>query len=117
MKKVVSGMVIGCLLGRRCVLGVEIAAVGGMLALHWYFSTLAQRKLIETALFEVSERITELDMSLGEAVELVQSRTGEGQNPLVGVLSQYLAQNLQAPTIQAKVLQGDDGKFISKEQS
>lgn len=99
------------------MLGVEIAAIGVMLGLHWYISTLAQRKLIETALFDVSERITELDMSLGEAVELVQSSSVNGQNPLVSVLSQYLSQNLQSPSIQAKVLQGDDGKFIGKEQT
>ena len=54
------------------MLGVEIAVVGGMLALHWWFSTLAHRKLLETALIEVSSRIQELDLSLGEAVEMVQ---------------------------------------------
>ena len=107
-------MVIECVLGRCYVLGYEIAAFGLLLGLHWYLSTLAHRKLLETALFEVSERIAELDMSLGEAVEMVTSRSPEGQNPLVGVLSQYLAQSLQPGPIQAKVLQGDDGKFVKK---
>tara|TARA_Y100000593_G_scaffold93878_1_gene190398 strand:- start:1763 stop:2056 length:294 start_codon:yes stop_codon:yes gene_type:complete len=97
------------------VLGYEIAAFSLLLGLHWYLGTLAHRKLLQTALVQVSERISELDLSLGEAVELVQSRSPEGQNPLVGVLSQYLAQNLQANPIQAKVLKGDDGKFLKKE--
>ena len=97
------------------MLGVEIAVVGGMLALHWYISTLAHRKLLQNALSMVSDRIEELDMSLGEAVEMVQSRTGEGQNPLIGVLSQVLMQNLDQGPIKAKVLQGEDGKFVKKE--
>jgi len=96
------------------VLGVEIAVIGLLLGFHWWFSTLAHRKLLETALIQVSERIAELDMSLGEAVEMVSSRSPEGQNPLVGVLSQYLAQSLQPGPIQAKVLQGEDGKFVKK---
>ena len=97
------------------MLGVEIAAIGLLLGFHWWLSTLAHRKLLETALIQVSERISDLDFSLGEAVEMVQSRTGEGQNPLVGVLSQYLSQSLQPDPIQAKVLQGEDGKFLKKE--
>ena len=97
------------------MLGVEIAVIGLLLGFHWWLSTLAHRKLLETALIQVSERISDLDHSLGEAVEMVQSRTGEGQNPLVGVLSQYLAQSLQPSPIQAKVLQGEDGKFLKKE--
>ena len=97
------------------MLGVEIAAIGLLLGFHWWFSTLAQRKLLETALVEVSSRISELDLSLGEAVEMVQSRTGDGQNPIVGVLSEYLAQSLRPEPIQAKILQGEDGKFIKNE--
>ena len=97
------------------MLGVEIAAIGLLLGFHWWLSTLAHRKLLETALIQVSERISDLDLSLGEAVEMVQSRTVEGQNPLVSVLSQYLSQSLQPEPIQAKVLQGEDGKFVKKE--
>lgn len=102
-------------MGRCCVLGVEIAAIGLLLGFHWWLSTLAHRKLLETALIEVSSRIQELDLSLGEAVEMVQRGTGEGQNPIVGVLSEYLAQSLRPEPIQAKVLQGEDGKFIKNE--
>jgi len=94
---------------------VEIGVIGLLLGFHWYLSTLAQRKLLETALNEVSARITELDMSLGEAVEMVQAGSIEGQNPLVGVLTQYLSQNLGQQPIKAKVLQGEDGKFIANE--
>tara|TARA_R100001224_G_scaffold108716_1_gene85365 strand:- start:465 stop:629 length:165 start_codon:yes stop_codon:yes gene_type:complete len=54
-------------------------------------------------------------MTLGEAIEMVLSKTTEGQNPLVGVLSQVLMQNLQPEPIKAKVLQGEDGKFLKKE--
>jgi hypothetical protein len=98
------------------VLGYEIAAFGLLLGFHWYFSTLAHRKLLETALNTVSERIAELDMSLGEAIELVQNNVGEGQNPLVGMLSQVLMNNLTPDPIKAKVIQGDDGKFLSKKE-
>ena len=97
------------------MLGLEIAVFAGLLGFHLYLSTLAHRKLLQTVMIEVSQRISDLDLSLGEAVEMVQSRTVEGQNPLVGVLSQYLAQSLQPEPIQAKVLQGDDGKFLKKE--
>ena len=102
-------------MGRCYVLGVEIAAIGLLLGLHWYLSTLAHRKLLENALSIVSDRIEELDMSLGEAIELVSSKTVEGQNPLIGVLSQVLMQNLDQGPIKAKVLQGEDGKFLKKE--
>ena len=102
-------------MGRCYVLGVEIAVIGLLLGFHWWLSTLAHRKLLETALIEVSSRIQELDLSLGEAVEMVQSRTGEGQNPIVGVLSEYIAQSLRPEPIQAKVLQGEDGKFLKNE--
>ena len=97
------------------MLGYEIAAIGLLLGFHWWLSTLAHRKLLETAMIEVSARIQELDLSLGEAVEMVQSQSIEGQNPIVGVFSQYLAQSLQPQPIQAKVLQGEDGKFVKKE--
>lgn len=97
------------------MLGVEIGAIGLLLGLHWYLSTLAHRKLLENALSIVSDRIEQLDMSLGEAIELVSSKTGEGQNPLIGVLSQVLMQNLDQGPIKAKVLQGEDGKFVKKE--
>lgn len=97
------------------MLGYEIAAFGLLLGLHWYFSTLAHRKLLQSALNEVTERIQDLDMTLGEAIEMVLSKTTEGQNPLVGVLSQVLMQNLQPEPIKAKVLQGEDGKFLKKE--
>jgi hypothetical protein len=55
-------------------------------------------------------------MALGEAIEMVSSKATEGQNPLVGVLSQILMKNLEPPAIEAKVLQGDDGKFIKKKE-
>ena len=96
------------------MLGLEIAAIGIMLGFHWYLLTLAHRKLLESALVQVSERISDLDLSLGEAVEMVTSRGADGQNPIVGVLSEYLAQSLRPEPIQAKVLQGDDGKFVKK---
>lgn len=97
------------------MLGYEIAAFGLLLGFHWYLSTLAHRKLLQSALNEVTERIQDLDMTLGEAIEMVLSKTTEGQNPLVGVLSQVLMQNLQPEPIEAKVLQGEDGKFLKKE--
>ena len=97
------------------MLGVEIAVIGLLLGFHWYLSTLAHRKLLENALNMVSDRIEDLDMSLGEAIELVSSKTVEGQNPLIGVLSQVLMQNLDQGPIKAKVLQGEDGKFVKKE--
>lgn len=97
------------------MLGYEITVFGLLLGLHWYLSTLAHRKLLQSALNEVTERIQDLDLTLGEAIEMVLSKSTEGQNPLVGVLSQVLMQNLQPEPIKAKVLQGEDGKFLKKE--
>ena len=98
------------------MLGLEIAAFGLLLGFHWYLSTLAHRRLLESALSQVTERISDLDLALGEAIEMVQSNGGDGQNPLIGVLSQVLMQNLQPPAIEAKVLQGKDGKFVKKNE-
>ena len=97
------------------MLGLEIAVFAGLLGFHLYLSTLAHRKLLQNAMIIVSESIEELNMSLGEAIEMVQSNAASGQNPLVGVLSQVLMQNLEQPSIKAKVLQGEDGKFLKKE--
>ena len=107
-------MVIGLVLGRYYVLGVEIAVIGLLLGFHWWFSILAHRKLLVESIESVGSRIQELDEALGEAIEMVSSRSMEGQNPLVGVLSQVLMDNLSAPKIEAKVIQGDDGKFVKK---
>ena len=107
-------MVKGLVSGRYHVLGVEIAVIGLLLGLHWWFSILAHRKILVEAMEAVGSRIQELDEALGEAIEMVSSRSMEGQNPLVGVLSQVLMDNLSAPKIEAKVIQGDDGKFMKK---
>jgi len=109
-------MVIGLVSGRYHVLGVEIAAIGLLLGFHWWFSILAHRKMLIESIEAVSSRIQELDEALGEAIEMVSSRSMEGQNPLVGVLSQVLMDNLSAPKIEAKVIQGDDGKFVKKNE-
>ena len=107
-------MVIGLVLGRYHVLGVEIAVIGLLLGFHWWFSILAHRKLLVESIEKVGSRIQELDEALGEAIEMVSNRSMEGQNPLVGVLSQVLMDNLSSPKIEAKVIQGDDGKFVKK---
>ena len=96
------------------MLGVEIAVIGLLLGFHWWFSILAHRKLLVESVEKVGNRIQDLDEALGEAIEMVSSRSMEGQNPLVGVLSQVLMDNLSAPKIEAKVIQGDDGKFVKK---
>ena len=96
------------------MLGVEIAVIGMLLCLHWWFSILAHRKMLIESIEAVSHRIQGLDEALGEAIEMVSNRSMEGQNPLVGVLSQVLMDNLSAPKIEAKVIQGDDGKFVKK---
>jgi hypothetical protein len=109
-------MVIECVLGRFGVLGVEIAVIGLLLGFHWWFSILAHRRILVEAIEAVGSRIQDLDEALGEAIEMVSSRTMEGQNPLVGVLSQVLMDNLSAPKIEAKVIQGEDGKFVKKNE-
>ena len=107
-------MVIGLVSRRYHVLGVEIAVIGLLLGFHWWFLILAHRRIVVEAIEAVGSRIQELDEALGEAIEMVSSRSMEGQNPLVGVLSQVLMDNLSAPKISAKVIQGDDGKFMKK---
>tara|TARA_Y100000004_G_scaffold182147_1_gene228543 strand:- start:2732 stop:3028 length:297 start_codon:yes stop_codon:yes gene_type:complete len=97
------------------VLGIEIAAFAALLGLHWLLSILAHRKLLENALSQVSFAIENLDQALGEAIEMVSTRSTEGQNPLVGVLSQILMKNLEPPGSEMKVIQGSDGKFQKKE--
>jgi hypothetical protein len=97
------------------VLGIEIVAFGLLLGFHWYFSILAQRKLLQSAMSQVQETISQLDLSLGEAIEMVTSNASQGQNPLVGVLSQVLMQNLDPKKAEPKIIQGSDGKFLKNE--
>ena len=96
------------------MLGIEIAVIGLLLGFHWWFSVLAHRKLLVESIQAVGSKIQDLDEALGEAIEMVSNRAMEGQNPLVGVLSQVLMDNLSSPKIEAKVIQGDDGKFVKK---
>ena len=98
------------------MLGVEIAAIGLLLGFHWWFSILAHRRILVEAIESVGSRIQDLDEALGEAIEMVSSRSMEGQHPLGGVLSQVPMDNLSAPQIEAKVLQGEDGKFVKKNE-
>ena len=98
------------------MLGVEIAVIGLLLGFHWWLSILAHRRILVEAIEAVGSRIQDLDQALGEAIEMVSERSMEGQNPLVGVLSQVLMDNLSTPKIQAKVLQGEDGKFVKKNE-
>lgn len=98
------------------MLGVEIAFIGLLLGFHWWFSILAHRKMLVQSIEAIGSRIQDLDEALGTAIEMVSERSMEGQNPLVGVLSQVLMDNLSAPKIEAKVLQGEDGKFVKKNE-
>ena len=115
-KNAKSGMVIELALGRYHVLGVEIALIGLLLGFHWWFSILAHRKMLVESIEAVGSKIQNLDEALGEAIEMVSNSSMQGQNPLVGVLSQVLMENLTAPKIEAKVIQGEDGKFVKKNE-
>ena len=87
-----------------------------MLGISTAISVLAHRNFILQALNQIVGAVEDLNMALGEAIEMVQSRSVEGQNPLVGVLSEVLMQNLGANKPKTKVLQGQDGKFIKNEE-
>ena len=74
--------------------------------------------LTRTTTTRLIQELQNLDSNLAEAIQAVTTMGGEGQNPLVGILSQVLQKNLDnttyAEVIPAKDSQGKFTKTLEK---
>ncbi len=107
-------MFIGCVLGRFHVPSIEFWAIIAMLGLSSLFSIYAQYRITQIAASSLAARVEELNLALGEAIQLVQTGTQAAENPLVAIISKVLDQQIDKP-LSAKVVEQDEfGKFVKK---
>lgn len=107
-------MFIGCVLGRFYVPSIEFWVILAMLGLSSLFSIYAQYRITQIAASSLASRVEELNLALGEAIQLVQSGTQAAENPLVSIISKVLEQQIDKP-LSAKVVEQDEsGKFVKK---
>ena len=107
-------MFIGWVLGRFSVPSIEFWAILAMLGLSSLFSIYAHYKITQIAASSLASRVEELNLALGEAIQMVQSGTQAAENPLVAIISKVLDQQINEP-LSAKVIEKDEsGKFVKK---
>lgn len=94
---------------------IEFWAIIAMLGLSSAFSIWAHFKITQIGASAVSAKVEELNLALGEAIQLVQSGTQQMENPLVALLSKVIDQQIEKPGLSAKVVEKDEsGKFVKK---
>lgn len=91
---------------------IEFWAIIAMLGLSSAFSIWAQFKITQIGASAVSAKVEELNLALGEAIQLVQSGSQQMENPLVAIITKVLDQQIDKPGLSAKVIEQDElGKF------
>jgi len=101
------------------VLYWEILVLLGGIGISTLISVYAHLRISQITTGQLVDRILDLDQALGEAItQVIEGGIGdiERPNPLVGMLTQYFASQLNPNIIEATVTQGEDGKFVKKMQ-
>jgi hypothetical protein len=76
-----------------------------------------QFRISQIASSQLAGRIQDLDQALGDAISgILEGSIGdfEQQNPLVTLLTQYFASQLNPSITDVTVSRSDDGKFVKK---
>ena len=93
---------------------IEFWAIIAMLGLSSAFSIWAHYKITQIAASTLASKVEELNLALGEAIQMVQSGTQQIENPLVSLVTTILQREADKP-IQASVVEQDrSGKFVKK---
>jgi len=93
---------------------MEIVGLGVLIVASALISIYAQYRITQIGASAVSSRVEELNLALGEAIQLVQSGTQQMENPLVSLITTILEKEANKP-IKANVVEQDDsGKFVKK---
>ena len=93
---------------------LEMIGLGVLIVASAFISIYAQYRITQIGASAVSSRVEELNLALGEAIQMVQSGTQQMENPLVAIISKVLDQQID-PGVTAKVIEKDEsGKFVKK---
>jgi hypothetical protein len=99
------------------VLYWELMVLLGAMTVSTMISIYAHLRISQITTGQLVDRILDLDQALGEAISRVlEGGIGdfEPPNPIVSMLTQYFATQLNPNIVEATVMQGEDGKFIKK---
>jgi hypothetical protein len=79
-------------------------------------STWAHYKITQIAASSLASRVEELNLALGEAMQMVGTAAPQMENPLIGIISKILEKQAEAP-VTAKVIEQDaQGRFVKKNE-
>ena len=93
---------------------IEFWAIIALLGLSSAFSVWAHYKITQIAASTLAGKVEELNLALGEAIQMVQSGTQQMENPLVSLITTILQKEADKP-IKASVVEQDElGKFVKK---
>ena len=93
---------------------IEFWAIMAMLGLSSAFSIWAHYKITQIAASTLAGKVEELNLALGEAIQMVQSGTQQAENPLVSLITTILQKEADKP-IKASVIEQDElGQFVKK---
>ena len=103
--------------GRCPVTSMELAILSGLLIGCTALIILAQFKFAQMTASQLAARISQLDAALGEAVTgVLEGGMGsfEPPNPLVNLLTQYMASQLNPAITDVSLSRADNGTFVKK---
>jgi len=93
---------------------IEFWAIMAMLGLSSAFSIWAHYKITQIAASTLAGKVEELNLALGEAIQMVQSGTQQMENPLVSLITTILQKEADKPITASVVEQDELGKFVKK---
>lgn len=96
------------------VLALEIGLIISAIVVSSGFSIYAHFKMTQIATTQIAMKVEELNIALGEAIQMVQTGSEQMENPLLTIISKVLDKEIERP-ISARVVEKDEsGKFVKK---
>ena len=93
---------------------MELAILAGLI-IGWGSLTIwAHYKITQIAASTLAGKVEELNLALGEAIQMVQNRATQAENPLVSLVTTILQKEADKPIKASVVEQDESGKFVKK---
>lgn len=93
---------------------LELAILTGLIIGSACLTIWAHYKITQIAASTLAGKVEELNLALGEAIQMVQNGATQAENPLMAIISKVLDQQIDAP-VSAKIVEQDEsGKFVKK---
>jgi hypothetical protein len=94
---------------------IEFLVLLSGIGVSMVISIWAHYKITQIASSQLAARVEELNVALGEAIQIVGSGV-QTENPLMGIISKILEKQVEAP-VTAKVIEQDaQGRFVKKNE-